>query len=272
MTPIFYFTVHRGDMMRSRLIKGCRIMLVAAAFWDDDRKRFNISRPPADHIESIVVDPGGFTAARRWGSFPWTPSQLVDWVREESRDVVLDWCAVMDYACEPNVNRSILPTNRARIEATIENEIACKEAAPDLPWLPVLQGDNLVERAYDLDRRRGLNLLPDDYAGIGSVCGRGAGGAKRVVKFYNDQLPGVKYHGFGMHIQALDDDSVYSAVRSWDSYGWNWGKGQKDKDRPQEYLRREGETYSQFTGRLSQLYWKNTIEPRLARSRQKALW
>lgn len=259
-------------MMRSRLIKSSHIMLVASAFWDDDKKRFAVSRPPADHIASITIDPGGFTAARRWGKYPWSISQLVDWIRAESRDVILDWCAVMDYACEPNVNRSILPTNKERIEATMENEILCKQAAPDLPWLPVLQGDNLIERDYDLSRRRELGLIPADYAGIGSVCGRGAAGAMRVIKFYNDRLPNVKFHAFGMHIQALDDDAVFSAVRSWDSYGWNWGRGQKNKDRPAEYLRRDGENYSQFTGRLGLLYWENTIQPRLNRSRQTALW
>jgi len=137
-----------------------------------------------------------------------------------------------------------------------------------LLWLSVLQGDNLIERDYDLQRRIELGLIPADYAGIGSVCGRGADGAKLVVKFYKEHLPRVMYHAFGMHICALDDDAVYAAVRSWDSYSWNWGRGQIHKDRPQEYLRRDGETYSQFTGRLGQLYWKNTIKPRLERNRQ----
>jgi len=82
----------------------------------------------------------------------------------------------MDYACEPAVDRSTLATNQARIDATLANEMACLEAEPTLPWLPVLQGDTLAERAYDLAQRQRLGLVPTTLAGIGSVCGRGATG------------------------------------------------------------------------------------------------
>lgn len=270
--PRFYFTVHPGDMIRGRIIMDCHIMLVASACWDNERGRFKISRPPADHISSICIDSGGFTAAKRWGRYPWTIAQYAEWIGQMSRDVILDFCAVMDYACEPTVNRSILATNQSRIEATIENEIACKEVAPGLPWLPVLQGDNLAERTYDLDRRREMGLRPTDYAGIGSVCGRGAHGARQVVKFYADRLPGVKYHGFGMHIQALDDDAVYGVVKSWDSYSWNWGRGQKGVDRPAECHYIPSESWTTYTRRLAQFYWDKTISPRIKKDRQGLLW
>lgn len=272
LEPYFYYTLHPGDLIRSRLMPGIRVMLVASAHWDDDRKRFKVRRPPADWITSLVIDSGGFTAARRWGKYPWSYCQYAGWIRETSRDVALDFCAVMDYACEPAVNRDILATNQARIAATIENEVRLKETDPDLPWLPVLQGDNLAERAYDLELRGQAGLLPESYAGIGSVCGRGARGATQTTRFYAWQLPGVRFHGFGMHIQALDDNEAFFALKSWDSYGWNWGRGQKDMDRPPEYLQRPGESYSELTNRLGRLYWQNTISPRLSRDRQRPLF
>lgn len=270
-TPRFYFTTHPGDMLRGRLIEGCCIMAVAAAHWDDERKRFRINRPPADHITSMCIDSGGFTAARRWGRYPWTVWQYVDFIREMSRDVPLDFCAIMDYACEPSVDRSIYASNISRIEVTIQNEVLCRDVDPELPWLAVLQGDSFEERSYDLETRRRAGMLPDSYAGIGSVCGRGARGAIRTTLFYRDRLPGVKFHGFGMHIQALDDDQTFATIQSWDSYGWNWGKGQKDVDRPPEYLKRPDESFSDHNRRLGQLYWRNTILPRLTRSRQGVL-
>lgn len=254
--------------MRGRLIKNCHIMIVASAWWDNDRQRFKVLRAPANHVSSICIDCGGFTAAKRWGKYPWTFQQYIDWIYEESRDVKLDFCAIMDYACEPGVNRSTYQTNIDRINQTIKNEASLIDLAPDLPWLPVLQGNTLKERAYDLNRRRELGQLPDSYAGIGSVCGRGAVGAIEAVRFYRRQLPGVEYHGFGMHIQALDRDDVYFSIKSWDSYSWNWGRGVKDKDRPPEYYRQPGETYTQHTFNLARLYWQNTIEPRLTRNRQ----
>lgn len=245
-------------------------MLVAAAHWDDDRKRFKVNRPPADHVGGMCVDSGGFTAARRWGRYPWTSEQYADFVRASSRDVPLAFCAILDYACEPNVNRSILETNQQRIDATIANEVDCRKTAPELPWLPVLQGDNLAERAYDLARRRELGLLPENYAGIGSVCGRGAVAARRVIRFYADQLFGVCYHAFGMHIGALDDKIVPGALKSWDSYSWTWARGARQM-RSMEYVKQDGESYSAYARRLAGLYLDNTIEPRLKRPLQHTL-
>jgi hypothetical protein len=270
--PRFYFTMHPGDLMRGRIIEGAHIMLVASASWDDERNRFRVTRPPGGYVASICVDSGGFTAARRWGRYPWSPEQYADFAREVSRDVPLDFCAIMDYACEPAVDRSILRTNHERIKATIRNQAACLECAPDLPWLPVLQGDSLAERAFDLALRLRMGMLPTEYAGIGSVCGRGAIAARRVVKFYTDRLPGARFHAFGMHVQALDDDAVFGALRSWDSYAWNWGRGQKDVDRPPECYHKPGESWTEYTARLARFYWRETIRPRLECDRQGVLW
>lgn len=246
-------------------------MLVASAHWDDDRKRFRISRPPADHVAGLSVDCGGFTAARRWGAYPWEPAQYAEFVGAVSRDVPLAFCACMDYACERGVNREHYQTNIDRIEATIANEADCKASAPDLPWLPVLQGDTLEERAYDLSRRRELGMLPDGYAGIGSVCGRGAKAARNVVRFYDGHLSGVKFHGFGMHIGALDDDVVMGALKSWDSYSWTWARGARSLRAP-EYLKRDDENYASYARRLAGLYSDRTIEPRRRRPRTLPLW
>ncbi len=268
--PTFYYTAHPGDLSRRRLPHGCHVMLVASAHWDDDRKRFRIRRPPADHIAGVCVDSGGFTAARRWGAYPWTAAEYAAFVRAVSRDVPLDFCACMDYACERGVNRSVLETNRQRIDATIRNEIACRAADQDLPWLPVLQGDNLEERAYDLGRRREMGLLPAEYVGIGSVCGRGAVAARNVIKFYTSQLFGVQYHAFGMHVAALDDDIVPGALKSWDSYSWTWARGARS-DRAPEYRKRDDEPYAAYARRLAGLYDERVVAPRRARPVQHVL-
>lgn len=257
--PTFYFTCHPGDMGRARLPEGCSVMLVASAHWDSDRRRFRIRRPPAEHIASLCVDGGGFTAARRWGTYPWSPEQYADFIRAVARDVPLDFCAVLDYACERGVDRSVLATNRERIEVGLENERACREAAPDLPWLPVLQGDSLEERAYDLALRRREDLVPAEYAGVGSVCGRGAKGAREAITWLRGQLPRVQFHGFGLHVHALRDPVVYDALRSWDSYSWTWPAAPK-KERPPTLRRGEGETWSRYTSRIAEAYLHGTVE------------
>lgn len=268
---IFYFTAHPGDLMRTRLPRGCHVMIVASAHWDDRRKRFKIRRPPADHVSTICIDSGGFSAARRWGRYPWTPAQYADFIQETVTGGAapismgrLDFCAIMDYACEPTVNRGEIQTNRDRIKATIRNESCCRQADPSLPWLPVLQGDTLSQRQFDLQLRRRLGLLPGQRAGIGSVCGRGARSAISTILFYRQALPDIGFHGFGLHIQALDHPAAWTVIQSWDSYGWTWGKGQKGVDRPPEYLKRAGETYTEHTRRLARLYYERTVKPRLS--------
>ncbi len=270
MDKRFYFTAHPGDLLAERLPRGCRVMLVAAAHWDEDAGRFRVARPPAGHVESIVIDSGGFTAARRWGAYPWTPRQYADWINETiaprsgaAKGLTLDWCAVMDYACERGVNRETHRTNRERIKATIRNEIACREAGPDLPWLPVLQGDTLEERAFDLALRGRLGMVPRQRAGVGSVCGRGARAAAAALRFYRERLPNLRLHAFGLDVRALDDPAAWGAVESWDSYGWTWAPGAKGKDRPADCLRRPGETWSAYVGRLARRYERRTVGPRL---------
>lgn len=70
--PEFYYTVHPADTLRSRLIPNRRIMVVATAYWDNKKNKFRTRRPPADHIKSLAIDSGGFTAHKRWGKYPWT--------------------------------------------------------------------------------------------------------------------------------------------------------------------------------------------------------
>jgi hypothetical protein len=258
--------------MRKRILQDASIMLVASAFWDPKRERFSILRPIQDLVRSFCIDSGGFTAARRWGRYPWSFDEYIDFIYQETLSgVPLDFCAILDYACEPSVDRSTYATNIDRIKATIENDFICRNAAPDLPWLSVLQGDSLEEREFDLSERAHLGMLPTQYAGVGSVCGRGPAAAAAVIRFYAERLPGVKLHAFGIDIRALDDDQVYLSLGSWDTYTWNWGRGQKKFNRPDEYLRQEGESYSEFTGRLARLYWVNTVLPRLRKPRQGAL-
>jgi hypothetical protein len=267
--PRFYFTTHPRDAVRKCLLRGAYILMVASAHWDAKKQRFKITRPPADHIAGFCIDSGGFTAARKWGKYPWTHQQYVDFIREMSRDIPVVFCANMDYACECSVNRSKYNTNIARINATIQNEITLRELATDLPWLPVLQGDSFEERLEDLALRSSINLLPKEYAGIGSVCGRGIQGAINTLRFYANQLPGVKYHAFGMHIKALDDPVVFSVTRSWDSYSWSWGRGKRNL--PSESQKRENETFSDYAHRLASIYWSRTVRPRLAKSQQMTL-
>lgn len=267
----FYFTLHPGDIMRTRILKGADVMLVASAFWDSDRKRLKVRRPPADHIGALSLDSGGFTAAARWGRYPWEPEAYVEWVRQMTRDVPAAFVACMDYACERGVDRSSLATNRERIEATWINENLLRTIAPDLPWLGVLQGNTLDERRWDIERRQRFGLL-FPFMGLGSICRRPAREAADVIRFYREHVPGTRFHAFGLDCRALDcGDDAATAIASWDSYAYTWPRGKKGHDRPSFLLRRDDETRSAFTRRLAQHYEAHTIKPRIERPRQLPL-
>lgn len=271
--PQFYFTAHPGDMIRGRTIRGSKIMLVATAFWDEKKSRFRIRRPPADHISGLAIDSGGFTAAQRWGKYPWRHEQYVDFVRRMSRDISLDFCVVMDYVCEREASEQAHQINLDRIKQTIKNELILRKMAPELPWLGVLQGNTLGERTLDLELRmeRPEQLIAQEM-GIGSICGRPPSEAKEIIRFYVERLPHARYHVFGMNIQTLDNaDDVFWYVQSWDSYSWAWGRGQTRLDQAKGTLRREGETWTELTHRLARRYQEEVISPRLTAPRKLPL-
>jgi transposase InsO family protein len=103
---------------------------------------------------------GGLLKYYHRSQYRWSPRQYADVVQAVSRGVPLDWCVSMDYACEPAVDRSLLLTNRRRIEATLQLEHACRHVAPHLPWLLVLEGNTRAERVDDLARRQHEGLVP----------------------------------------------------------------------------------------------------------------
>jgi hypothetical protein len=178
----------------------------------------------------------------------------------------------MDYACERDVDRGSYATNRARIKAAIRNELRLRAQAPNLPWLAVLQGNTLEERAYDLHLRRRLRLL-FPYMGIGSICRRLGREAASVLAWYGRQLPATRYHAFGLDIRTFDAaDAAYFLCASWDSYSWTWARGAKTMDRPRDLLQRPGESRSAYTRRLAEFYRDQVITPRLTRPRQPLLF
>lgn len=271
-TSTYLYTVHPGDMDRARIPAGATILAVASGFWDHARRRFKIRRPPADHIAALAIDSGGFTMAAKYGAYPWAMEQYINFIRELSRDVPLTFCACMDYACERDVNRGIYATNRDRIKATIYNEIALRAMAPDLPWLGVLQGNTIEERALDVALRRRIGLLAE-YMGIGSICRRSPVEAANVICYYGEQLPGTRYHAFGLSIRTLDTPQaprVYHLLRSWDSYTWSWNRGRVAGVAP-HLVRRAGETYTEHTRRLAGDYQDRVINRRFDRPRQLIL-
>lgn len=264
----FYFTIHPGDMIKGRLLPDAHVMVVASSMWDEEAGKFRIRRPPADHIASLCVDSGGFVAAQRWGEYPWGAREYIEFAQSVSEGHNLDFIATLDYACERGVNRSQHATNRDRIQATVENALACINAAPSLPWLPVVQGWTLPEYDYciQLYQEAGISL---NSAGLGTMCGRKPGAGIRILRALGYRYPQNRWHVFGMHLWILKNPFAAAVVQSWDSYAWNWGKGSKSG--ACRIQKASTETWSSYCRRLAEDY-HNRVQSYIAEPRTLPLW
>lgn len=104
---------------------------------------------------------------------------------------------------------------------TVANLLHLRGAAPDLPFVPVLQGFTLddYQRCADLYDRAGIDLSAEPLVGLGSVCRRqGTREVHRIVTALRGR--GIaRLHGFG--VKALGLDLYGDLIASADSLAWS---------------------------------------------------
>jgi hypothetical protein len=176
---------------------------------------------------SFSLDGGGFTELQlfgRWTVDPLTYTREVRRFRDEIGGMV--WAAPQDWMCEPIVlhgGPGFVGTGLSVDEhqrRTVDNILELRALAPDLPFVPVLQGWRVedYERCAELYADAGLNLLAEPVVGVGSVCRRqGTREATRIMETL--AAKGLRLHGFGFKINGLR-----AAVRhlvSADSLAWS---------------------------------------------------
>lgn len=178
-----------------------------------------------------ALDSGAFTELQQHGE--WTvPAR--QYAREVGRwrDEVgnLQWAAPQDWMCEEIVIRGgtvgkmvfkgtgLSVTGHQRL--TTENYRELLQIAPDLPWVPVLQGQSEADYlrhadAYDL---AGISLVSLPLVGLGSVCRRNnTDTAEYVIRRLHGD--GIRLHAFGFKLAGLRRCGRYLA--SADSLAWS---------------------------------------------------
>ncbi len=103
---------------------------------------------------------------------------------------------------------------------TVANFLELRSVAPDLPFVPVLQGWSVYDywRCEDLYRRAGVDLKKEPLVGVGTVCRRqGTNEATLIMKSL--AASGLRLHGFGFKILGLRA-SVHD-LASADSLAWS---------------------------------------------------
>jgi len=180
-------------------------------------------------IAPWALDSGGFTELQMHGRWTVTARDYALDVRRLRDEVgMLEWAAPQDWMCEENMLKRTGLTVAEHQRRTTANYLELRSIAPDLPWIPVLQGWAQGEymdhvEAYSV---AGVDLTSLPRVGIGTVCRRQATtrAAIMIASFLDDGIP---LHGFGFKTGGLqtlsailpeDDSRRFTA----DSLAWSY--------------------------------------------------
>jgi hypothetical protein len=111
-------------------------------------------------------------------------------------------------------------TVREHQRLTVDNYLKLKEMAPELPFMPVLQGYSMeeYEECYQMYQDSGVNLIAEPLVGIGSVCRRES--TKEIAEIIRRFSP-LNLHAFGVKKGGLINSGDY--LTSADSMAWSVG-------------------------------------------------
>jgi hypothetical protein len=169
------------------------------------------------------LDSGGFSEVSQYGKWTVPVSEYIKAVTRYRDEIGnMAWAAPMDWMCEPWMVDKTRLTVEEHQRRTLENYLELVERAPDLPWIPVLQGWTLDEYHSHAEDYRdvGIDLTALPTVGIGSVCRRQATTeAAGIIRSLWAQ--GIKsLHGFGFKVQGLR--AVGALMASADSMAWSY--------------------------------------------------
>ncbi|CUU57827.1 hypothetical protein Ga0074812_11529 [Parafrankia irregularis] len=178
------------------------------------------------------VDSGGFTELQRYGEWTVSPAEYVARLRRYRDEIGhLLWAAPQDWMCERIIidggtiaGQRFVGTHLSVAEhqaRTVANFLELRDRAPDLPIIPVVQGDTAAdyERCVDLYDAAGVDLTAESLVGVGSVCRRqGTAEATGILTALHRR--GVtRLHGFGFKIRGLV--ACRDLLASADSLAWS---------------------------------------------------
>lgn len=171
-----------------------------------------------------ALDSGGFTELQRCGGWRQSVASYVRAVRRYSDEIgSLTFAAPQDWMCEPEKRARTGLTVEEHQRRTLHNYLELMSAAPELPWIPVLQGWLRGEhyRHLEMYDQAGVDLARLTRVGVGTVCKRAAPLTLAVI-LGELAAAGLRLHAFGLSARALPLVSRY--ITSADSTAWSAGK------------------------------------------------
>lgn len=187
------------------------------------RNRLTARRTFPRAVAPWALDSGGFTEISKYGYFRTSAKLYALEVKRFSDHIgSLAWVAPQDWMCEPVMLQKTGLTVEEHQRRTITNYLELRSLAPDIPWIPVLQGwtpHDYFHHAEDYERA-GVPLATLPLVGVGSVCRRQSTiTAGRIFAFLKSGY-GLRLHGFGVKTTGLR--MFGDALASADSLAWSY--------------------------------------------------
>lgn len=172
---------------------------------------------------AFAVDSGGFTELRQHGGWVTSPESYAAQVRSLSaRTGTFRWAASQDWMVEDDALARTGKTVQEHQELTVANFLRLRELAPEVRWLPVIQGQTLAQYLahVELYAAAGVYLPSFERVGVGSVCRRQS--SDEICEILRELAArGLRCHGFGVKTAGLEKAAAYLA--SADSLAWSLG-------------------------------------------------
>lgn len=228
----FYPTVSRDEV--SKYCNTTRILLVASSFaaaevrvYGKVRHRLPIPRLSENVVER-AADCGGFVSTFKWGGYPYTPDQYVQWLRAWQPQ----WAATMDYCCEDEITSGKPGIVRERQQRTTEMAWHFWQTYQESHcWVPTIQGWTVEDYQHHATELKPLiEEMCTVYAGnpawrvgIGTLCRRASVQMiHEVTRAVAGILPDIPLHLWGIKLGALQSPlALPEQVASVDSAAWN---------------------------------------------------
>lgn len=167
-----------------------------------------------------ALDSGGFSELSMYGEWRTSPRDYAKAARRYVDEIGgLRWAAIQDWMCEPFILAKTRLTMADHQRRTVESYATLLDLAPDLPWVPVLQGWQPDDYARHAEQYTASALPLTGLVGVGSVCRRQGMKEGRAIIRQIATL-GFRLHGFGMKTTGLL--ATAAMLESADSMAWSY--------------------------------------------------
>lgn len=203
--------------------------------WKYEQYRFFVSHKTLRERKTLkrannrwALDSGAFSELSTFGIWTFGPREYVASVRRYAEEIGnLDWAAIQDWMCEPFILNLTGRTVEYHQQKTIESLLELRALAPELKFVPVLQGFTMAEyvRHLEMYASSGVDLTLEERVGLGSICRRQA--TMEIAEIVQElKFSNLRLHAFGVKIQGL---SLYGGnLASADSMAWSFDARRKD--------------------------------------------